>query len=263
MFILTHTYLLQKLLADTGINCDLDVYVYNIAPDLLTIHPAIDSKHTHNIKRQLQTSVQFPKAAYVMYHLLVDDFAHYGSISSGADDQFNPDSQGYSYITGKPLISSILEFHKSFNNEISYDEAVYRSHGVIELLYDVVILDHLIKNKTIELLDEAINFTVENKMQEFAATMNWLYGFSEDQLREVFRIAHLYTKTEKMKKLTNIEGRIRFYFNKFGLKIDNQLIYDSMKNLFLQALKLLEDDEKFLKDTEKSIKSLGWQPPVM
>jgi hypothetical protein len=255
---------LQKLLAEKGIsNCDLDVYVYNIAPDLLTIHPDINSKLTHNIKRLLQTPAQYPKAAYVMYHLLVDDFAHYGSISSGADDEFNPDSQGYSYITGKPLIRSILDFHKSIKNEITYNEAAYRSHGIIELLYDIVILDHLTKNKTIELLDKAIIFSAENKVQEFAATMKWLYGISENQVREAFRNVSVFTNAEKMKKLTNIEGRIRFYSNKFGLKIDDQLIFNGLKNLFLQAMELLEDDEKFLKDTDKSIKSLGWQPPII
>ena len=52
MLILTHTYLLQKVLGEADIKTnDLDIYIYNIAPDLLTIHPDINSDKTHNIKR--------------------------------------------------------------------------------------------------------------------------------------------------------------------------------------------------------------------
>jgi hypothetical protein len=41
---LTHTYLLQKVLGAADIKSkDLDIYIYNIAPDLLTIHPDINS----------------------------------------------------------------------------------------------------------------------------------------------------------------------------------------------------------------------------
>ena len=47
MLILTHTYLLQKVLGEADIKSkDLDIYIYNIAPDLLTIHPDINSDKT-------------------------------------------------------------------------------------------------------------------------------------------------------------------------------------------------------------------------
>ena len=55
MFMLTHTYFLQKFLGAADIkDIDLDVYVYNIAPDLLTIHPRISPNKTHKIRRSLQ-----------------------------------------------------------------------------------------------------------------------------------------------------------------------------------------------------------------
>ena len=60
MFMLTHTYFLQKVLGAADIkDIDPDVYVYNIAPDLLTIHPRISPHKTHKIRRSLQIPPQY------------------------------------------------------------------------------------------------------------------------------------------------------------------------------------------------------------
>ena len=108
MFMLTHTYFLQKYLGSADVrNIDLDVYVYNIVPDLLTIHPQISSDKTHKIRRSLQIPAQYPRSAYVMFHLLVDDLSHYGYICSNCQEEFDSNSQGYSYLKGKHLINSI------------------------------------------------------------------------------------------------------------------------------------------------------------
>jgi hypothetical protein len=263
MLFLTHTYILQNVLYATGIdNYDLDVFVYNIVPDLLTIHPDIDSRQTHNIKRFLKIPVLHPKAAYVMFHLLVDDLAHYGLISPGIPDEFNPESQGYSYIKGKPLISSILDFQQKINEEISYNEAAYRSHLIVEMIYDLAILDQLNNNQSIKLLAEAISNTAENKMDEFIATISWLYDLSEAQIRDVMNKASRYLTIERMQKIMNIEGRIRLYADKFGLRRSDPLCFAGIKNLFLQARDLLDDKEIFLRDTAEAIKKYGWLPPI-
>jgi hypothetical protein len=43
------------------------------------------------------------------------------------------------------------------------------------MIYAIVILNQINFLKTIDLLAEAIDFTVKNKMNEFVATINWLY----------------------------------------------------------------------------------------
>ncbi len=48
-----------------------------------------------------------------------------------------------------------------------------------------VIMTHINAAKTIELLAEAINYTVENKMYEFVRTIEWLYNVKEIQIQEV------------------------------------------------------------------------------
>jgi hypothetical protein len=264
MLMLTHTYLLQNILGMARIkNYDLDVFVYNIVPDLLTLHPDINSQQTHKIKRLLQIPPLYPKAAYVMFHLMVDDLAHYGFISPGIPDEFNPDSHGYTYIKGKPLINSILDFQKKVNKEISYNEAAYRSHLVVEMIYDLAIIDHIKNNQTIEILADAIRTTAEEKMDEFVATINWLYGLGEVKICEVMQRAHSYMTEERMRKTMNIEGRIRFYEYKFGLQGDEQLYLAGIKNIFLQARELLDDNEIFLTETAGTVKKYGWLPPII
>lgn len=263
MLMLTHTYILQDVLSKRGVKqFDIDIFVYNIVPDLLTIHPDINSRQTHKIKRLLHVPDQYPKAAYVMFHLMVDDLAHYGSICSDIPAEFDPDSQGYSYIKGKPLIHALLDFHKAVNKEISYNEAVYRSHLIVEMIYDLVILDHINSDQSIQLLAEAICTTAENKMDEFVATVNWLYDVAETDICDVMKKASLYLTTERMQRIMNMEGRIRLYTDKFGLRSADQPYFDDIRDLFLQARNLLNDNELFLTQTTKEINKYGWLPPI-
>lgn len=265
MLMLTHTYLLQKVLeAADKKNRDLDIYIYNIAPDLLTIHPNINSDKTHNIKRFSEVPVQYPQSAYVMFHLLVDDLAHFGSICLDYQTEFNPESQGFCYLKGKPLINSILNLHKMLQNEISYNEAVYRSHLIVEMIYDIVILKEINSMETIFLLVEAINYTFKNKLEEFTSTISWLYDVQESDIHKVMKDACAYLTKERVERIMNIEGRIRLYSDKFGLQSKDNLFYEGIKNLFIQSKDYLELEEKelFIHHAAKTIKNYGWLPPI-
>lgn len=263
MLMLTHTYLLQNVLGTAGSkNYDLDIFVYNITPDLLPMNSDINPQQTHKIRRFSQIPPFYPKTAYTMFHLLVDDLAHYGEISPGIPAAFNPDSRGYSYIKGKPLINSILDFQKEINKEISYNEAVYRSHLIVEMIYDLVIIDNIKNYQTMELLAEAIFTTAEKKMDEFAAAINWLYGLDKRKIREVLRRACTDITYGNIQKIMNIEGRIHLYARRFGLDSDEQLYFAGIKNIFLQARELLDDHEIFLRETVEAVKKYGWRPPI-
>ncbi len=263
MLMLTHTYLLQRILGEgTFDSNDLDAYVYNIVPDLLTIHPNISSQQTHKIKRLLHIPENYPKAAYIMFHLLVDDLSHYGSLCPGVDDEFNPHSQGYSYIRGKPLINSLLDIHRSIDNNFSYNDAAYRSHLIIEMIYDLVISDHINVEKTIEIMVEAINFTANKKIDEFVSLISWIYNFDKKEIREVIQNASRFITVDRMQKMMNLEGRIRLYTDKFALKSSDPIFTDGVRKLFIQARDLVDDNEVFLTETEKSIKEYGWHCPA-
>jgi len=264
MLMLTHTYLLQKYLEQTGEPSPaLDAYVYNIVPDLLTIHPDINSAQTHDLRRTIEIPAEYSGAAYVLFHLLLDDLAHYGHICPDCREEFDPDSQGYSYIKGRPLIKPMLNLYKKSHREITYNEAAYRSHLIIEMLYDLAMTAKINSSRTIELLAEAIEFTAKNKMPEFIRTMKWLYDLQDAQIIEVMKEAAVYLTRERITMFMNMEGRINLYANKFGAKASEKVLYAGVKDLFMQASILLEqDDDIFLRQSAKIIREYGWLPPV-
>jgi len=261
MLMLTHTNLLQQIMGASNIkHSDPDIYIYNIAPDLLTIHPDINANQTHSINKFIQAPPDHPRTAYIMFHLLVDDLAHYGKISMTCQEGFDPHSAGYSYVKGRRLIDSILNLHKIVDRDISYNEAVYRSHLIIEMIYDLVILSHIHEDRSIELLEDAIHFTLDRKGNEFCADMSWLYGIEKDHVRDVLKNAVSYITKERLERIMNIEGRIRLFTDKFGLRNDNSVFAEAIQTLFQDALDSIENEE-FLQQTSTAIRNYGWFPP--
>lgn len=153
-----------------------------------------------------------------------------------------------------------MDLHKIIKKEISYKEAVYQSHLIIEMIYDLVILNHINSFKTVDLLVEAINFTMKNKMSEFVDTINWLYGLEKDEIHEVMKNASRYITKKRMEGIMNIEGRINLYKDKFGLKSNEPLFCNGLKNLFQQAMDLIDDDELLYLETAQIIKNYSWLP---
>jgi hypothetical protein len=58
----------------------------------------------------------------------------------------------------------------------------------------------------------------------------------------------------------NIEGRINLYKDKFGLESNELLFYDCLRNLFQQAIDLIDDDESFFLEAMQTIKNYSWLP---
>jgi len=257
---LTHTYLLQKIMEVSNIeNTGPDIYVYNIAPDLLTIHPDITSQQTHSIQRFISAPQDYARTAYVMFHLLVDDLAHYGKISLEFQEGFDPDSPGYTYVRGRSFVKEIIDLHKMINCEITYNEAVYRSHLIIEMIYDLVILKRIHAKKSIDILAEAIQYTREKKEEEFCGNMSWLYGIDKNAVYDVLSKAESFLTKDRMNNFMNIEGRIRLFIDKFGLKNQSELFQKAITILFSDALNSIENDE-FLLEIFQAVEKSGWQP---
>lgn len=261
MLMLTHTYLLQQVMGASNIKqSEPDIYIYNIAPDLLTIHPDISANQTHSINRFIQAPPDHKRTAYIMFHLLVDDLAHYGNISLQFQEGFDPHSAGYTYVKGRHLISSILELHKIIDKDISYNDAAYRSHLIIEMIYDLVILSRINEDKSIELLEDAIHFTLDRRENEFCDDIAWLYGIEKDHARYVLKNAVSYITRERLERIMNIEGRIRLFTDKFGLRNDNSMFAEAIQTLFQDALNSIENEE-FLQQIATTIRNYGWFPP--
>ena len=260
MLMLTHTYLLQQIIEASSIkNIDPDIYVYNIAPDLLTIHPDINAHQTHSIQRFLDAPPEHSRTAYVMFHLLVDDLAHFGKISMECEEGFDPDSPGYAYVKGRTFVNTIVDLHKMIDHEISYNEAAYQSHLMIEMIYDLVILPRIHAGKSIDILAEAVSFTREKKEEEFCGNMSWLYGVDRSAVRNVLSRATPYLTKERLNGFMNIEGRIRLFIDKFGLKNQSEPFKAAVSSLFTDALNSIENEE-FLQEIVDAVRKSGWQP---
>jgi len=260
MLMLTHTYLLQQIMSASNIkNSDPDIYIYNIAPDLLTIHPDINSNQTHSIKRFIEAPSDHKRTAYIMFHLLVDDLAHYGNISMQCQEGFDPHSSGYTYLKGSHLIDSIIDLYKIIDRDISYNEAAYRSHLIIEMIYDLVILSHIHKDGSIDLLEDAIHFTFDRREKEFCSDISWLYGIEKSDVQYVLKNAVSYITKERLERIMNIEGRIRLFTDKFGLRNNNSMFAEAIQALFQDALSSIENED-FLQQTAVTIRNCGWLP---
>ena len=112
-----------------------------------------------------------------MYHLFVDDVAHYGEIKLKCSEEFNPDSPGYTYIRGKSLIAPLIELHHLIARDISREDAAYRSHLIIEMIYDLVIREQIDKNQSMQLLEDAIG--LHSKRSDVLLRHDILYGIEK------------------------------------------------------------------------------------
>jgi len=244
VFMLTHTYFLQQVVETAGgKSIEPDSYVYNIAPDLLTLSPNISANRTHAIGRNITIPSVFAKAAFVFFHLFVDDLVHYGHVCDEMQEGFDADSEGYCYLKGRRLVDAIIELHRLLNREISRNEAAYQSHLIIEMIYDLVITRQIHENRTIEILVDALRYTAEKKLDEFAAVMHWMYGLEKQQIAEVLKTASLFLTKERMADLMTMNGRIILYQDKFGLKSDSVLFSQAVKKLFDRALNSITDED--------------------
>lgn len=254
---LTHTWFLKKLIGTDHIARDiLDIFAYNVAPDLLTIHQSITPEMTHRIPLSSRLPKRYHKASFIQFHLMVDDMAHYGKIGGGTATGFNFDSNsnGYAYLKGRHLLQPIMNFYTDIESKISFDEAAYRSHMVIEMAFDLIVGKK--EEGLSTLFSDALGYTFENKLGEFSETLGWFFGIPQETVIEAVKKGiELYTK-DRMDCMMNLEGRVHLYAAKFHHDPDDEEIRKSIKNLFNKGMDMVDDYEKFLyaiiEATEKS-----------
>lgn len=257
MLMLTHTWILKKFLGPDFHN-HLDLYIYNICPDLLPIHKCITSEFTHGIPRLTHYPPEHKKAAYVLFHLLVDDLAHHGQISTEPIRCFNPDSQGYAYLRGQTLIKPIMDFHHQIGTDISYSKAAYRAHMIIELAFDLRLNQEREQEKLFELFSEAVYHTADKKMDELCMTIDWFFGAKTADIRQALEKGLSSHILDNMKHRLNIEGRTGFYIDRFGLNREDDLVWSGVRTLLLEGMQLVSDYEAFLHPTLNAIRSSGF-----
>ncbi len=260
MLMLTHTCILRKFLG-TGLseNIEPDLFLYNVSPDMLPIHTDITPDMTHGISRFRRPPKEHKKAAFVQFHLLVDDIAHYGRIYQKGRIDFDPHSQGYTYRKGRLLIAPLMDFHKSIGRQISYDQAAYRAHIIVEMAFDQMINDRENNREFNHPFPDALNYTVENKLEEFCRTSSWLYGIHEKTIAAALKQAtERNNRASEASSLASFSGRIGLYVGKFGLDGNDDATCCGLGKLMQRGMDMIDDYDDFLATILITIRESGF-----
>ena len=265
MLMMTHTWLLRNYPGgEELISNHPDLLIYNICPDLLPIHKDITAEDTHGIPRCRDLPAKYLKNAFVHFHLMVDDISHYGTITSQPVMEFNPDSHGYTYLKGRPLVQPLLDIYEKQGTPISYAQAAYQSHMIIEMTFDLALhLEQLEESeKLLTLISDAMNYTVTEKLAEFSENIAWLYGIPVESVEEALREGAAVYTLKRIRRFMTLEGRIQLFASKYGVTRDDGLSIAGLTDVMNQGMELVKDYGDFLSPTLAAIQRVGFNPDV-
>ena len=263
MLMLTHTWILKEFIGQSRISDDiLDLFTYNVSPDMLCFHKDVTADMTHAILRFCNLPKEHMKAAFVHFHLLVDDIAHHGRIDTNIVKEFNPYSKGYTYIKGKPLIVPMTNLYKKIGKDTSFENICYQTHMIIEMMFDLTLHFGQGNNELLSLFCHSINYTAEKRIDQYSETLGWLIGISKETVAMALQSGQKACTLEKMNHLMNMNGRINTFMNRFGLDRNDNSSWKGVENLMNQGRELVADYEDFLYPTIKTIKDAGFHNPL-
>jgi len=255
MLMLTHTWILKELLAlSSSATPTLDIFAYNVCPDLLPIHRSVHASMTHRISRFKQVPREYRKAHYVQLHLLADDIAHHGRICEEVVTEFNPDADGYAYVTGQPLVQPIMDYCDSFGLPIDRIEAAYRSHMIIELSVDIYLRKNGEGRALVDLFQDSLEQTDQLYMPEFVRTLSWLFGIDGLVIQESLNQAMAFYTADRMLRFVDGKERIAHYVKKFGFSEVNEAACGGMIDLMNQGMSLVGDPMDYLHGVVRTIR---------
>jgi hypothetical protein len=263
MLMLTHAWLLDSFL---GARCfdpeNQDLYLYNICPDFLPIHRCFTSDIPHGVSRFRNLPVRHAKAAFIHFHLMVDDISHHGTIDRVPVKDFNPDSQGYTYLKGRPLLGAIKDLYARQNRPIDHATASYRSHMLIEMTFDLALYQGLsAEGKDLLLfMCDAMQSLKGERLREFADTVGWFYDADPAAVGEAMGMCAPFYTPERMNEFMSLDGRIKVFLRKFGLDASNRAAYKTLEGIMDQGMDLVCDYEAFLDPTLDAIQKVGFNP---
>jgi len=256
---LTHTWILKEYLGrNDASEVEPDLFIHNVAPDILTIHQDIRSDMTHGVERFLPLPEEYRKANFVKFHLMVDDIAHHGRICQKATAEFNPASGGYAYRKGTALIEPIRDFHKSLGQAISHAEAAYCSHILIEMAFDQVLQEET-DRELVSIFSAALSYTLEAKLDEFCQTSSWLYGIGAPVIAEALGQGREKYDVASEDCFASLSGRLALYIGKFKLDNDNAAVWSGLQSLLSQAIDIVDDYDEFLIGAMAQIRDSGFK----
>lgn len=258
---LTHTWLLRQLAGNIERD-DTDIFCYNAAPDMLSIHTGITSDITHRIPRFLALPPEHKKGAFVLFHLMVDDIAHHGRISPEPVADFDPEAQGYTYVKGAVLIPRFESLYRKNGQKLSRCDAAYRSHILIETAFDLVLCQAEGSAELIATLVESLDFVARHRIEAFSSTLGWLFGIEKDRIAAAIRRGHEIYTAERMASFMNVEGRTALFMDKFGLDRQDRKMWQGIYDIMMEGMAITGDYRAFLSEVVHVVRKAGFEPAL-
>jgi hypothetical protein len=256
MLLNTHTWLLKEYAGARLCPDELDILIYNVMPDILPIHRDITPEMTHRIERLGAVPPEHAKARFIQFHLLVDDLSHHGHITRRGHDRFENASGGYAYLKGAALAASMIELHGRDDGEIPVDEALYRSHLIIEMAVDLVVYRRYPEN--MDLFSQAVEWTLENRLESLVGTLAWSYSLPEALVRDAVVQGLAAYRNDILRRSVSLEGRTELFLHKFYGGVAGEKVRSGIRDLLQRGIESVADIEEFLSATLQEIAKAGF-----
>ena len=257
MLLNTHTWILREF-ASVRLNREnLDVLIYNVMPDILPIHRDITPEMTHRMERLMDIPPAYGKARFIQFHLLVDDLSHYGHITRRGRARSENASDGYAFRKGLILTPAMIELHRRLSGEISTEEALYRSHLIIEMAVDLLVYRRY--PEIVTLFSEAVELTLAGRLEALIATLSWAYSMPVELAREAVLQGMAAYRNEILRRSVSLEGRTDLFIHKFYGGAADGTLKAGVRNLLQMGIESVVDYEDFLSTTLQEISKAGFE----
>ena len=256
MLLNTHTWILREYAGDRLSRDNLDILIYNVMPDILPIHRDITPEMTHRMERFKAVPSGYEKARFIQFHLLVDDLSHHGHITRRGHERFENASDGYAYRKGVSLTPAMIELHRSQVGEIPAEEALYRSHLIVEMAVDLVVYRQF--PEIVELFSEAVELTLDGRLEGLIETLGWAYSMPAGLAREAVVQGMAAYRNEILRRSVSLEGRTDLFIWKFYGGAAEETLRSGIRDLLQMGIESVADYEDFLSATLQEITRAGF-----
>ena len=256
MLLNTHTWILKEYASERLNRENLDILIYNVMPDILPIHRGITPDMTHRIERFLDVPPAYRKARYIQFHLLVDDLSHHGHITRRGRERSENSSGGYAFRKGRLLTRAMIDLHRRLFSEISGDEALYRSHLIIEMAVDLLVYRRY--PEIVTLFSEAVELTLAGRLESLIESLSWAYSMPVDLAREAVLQGMAAYRNEILRRSVSLEGRTDLFIYKFYSGNADGALKAGVRDLLQMGIESVADYEDFLSATLQEIAKAGF-----
>lgn len=240
-----HNWILREILRKTQKNFPLDIFLYNIAPDALSMHKDVSAELTHKVNLTEKLLKKYPKLIYVKAHIIVDNIGHYGEIYS------TPVKKGYSYLKGENIRERVKEFCNELKFKQDEEFISYLTHTVVEIALDFKISED---DPTISELFLKIQREIPpDKYEEYVEAISSLYKIDREIVKEARKEPFKFYGGE----ISSFEDfflnrRVRLILRKTEKEFTEENI-SSARELVRYSLNFLDDYNSFLDDAVEKL----------